>query len=60
MHGVMNMNQCICYKLPAKKDFIVGNEYEWTYVIDGIIVINEKREQCYFREIEFMWYFKCE
>lgn len=36
------MNWCRCYNLPDKEDFQICSEYQWEYIIDGIIVINEK------------------
>lgn len=53
------MGTCICYRLPPKGEFVVGKEYPWTWVIDGLIVKDENGMGIDFRnEIFFLIYFK--
>ena len=39
-------------------DFIIGNIYNWSYTIDGILVIDENNKEIYFDEIKFLWFFQ--
>ena len=32
------MEMCTCYNLPPKGEFLIGKEYPWQYIIDGIVV----------------------
>lgn len=51
------MDWCRCCHLPDEKGFKIGYEYQWIYIIDSIIVINEKDEEIIFDEYTFLRYF---
>lgn len=51
------MNRCRCCNIPAESDFQIDSEYQWEYIIDGIIVINEKGKKIFFDEYTFLRYF---
>lgn len=47
-----------CYCLPVNGKFVIDKAYDYSYVIDGIQVIDEENAVIYFNEMEFLWYFK--
>lgn len=52
------MEICECYQLPPQGDFVVGNKYSWSYIIDGVSVIDENKMKICFTEITWLWYFR--
>ena len=52
------MGTCVCCNLPPKGEFLIGKEYPWQYIIDGIVVKDEKGIEFDFNEIIFLIYFK--
>lgn len=53
----MNNQFCTCYEQPEQGKFLVGKQYMWDYVIDGIIVKDEDDVKILFDEIKWLWYF---
>ena len=52
------LQKCICYDLPPKGRFLIGKEYVWEYVIDGIVVEDEDGDEIDFNnEISLLYYF---
>lgn len=51
------MFKCKCHNIPSEGKFIIGNEYDWSYVIDGIYVIDDVGEKVDFNDYTFLWYF---
>lgn len=51
------MGKCKCYCLPLEGEFIIGNIYNCSYIIDGIQVTDESSREIYFDEIRFLWFF---
>lgn len=51
------MNLCRCHHIPNMGIFNIGNDYQWTYLIDGIYVIDENAKNICFDEYHFLWYF---
>lgn len=49
---------CECYELPDQGRFLLGNQYMWDYVIDGIRVRDEDEADIFFDEIKWLWYFR--
>ncbi|MDE6991635.1 MAG: hypothetical protein K2P42_13385 [Lachnospiraceae bacterium] len=54
----MNEKYCECYELPEQGVFIVGNQYLWQYIIDGIAVADENGTEVLFDAIKWLWYFR--
>ncbi len=54
----MSMKRCECYCLPEKGRFVIGDNYVWRYIIDGIEVFDNDEKWIYFDEMIFLWYFK--
>lgn len=52
------MGKCKCYCMPPEGEFIIGNIYNWTYIIDGRHVTDENGKQIGFGEIRFLWFFR--
>lgn len=52
------MDKCRCHSLPPKGRFILWKSYEYSYIIDGISVIDENGDSIYFSEINWLWYFQ--
>lgn len=52
-------NVCIgrCHNIPKEGNFKVGAEYEYSYIIDGIYVIDDTGDSIYFNDYTFLWYF---
>lgn len=52
-------NVCIgrCHNIPKERNFKVGAEYEYSYIIDGIYVIDDTGDSIYFNDYTFLWYF---
>lgn len=52
-------NVCIgrCHNIPKEGNFKVGAEYEYSYIIDGIYVIDDNGDSFYFNDYTFLWYF---
>lgn len=52
-------NVCIgrCHNIPKEGNFKVGAEYEYSYVIDGIYVIDDNGDSFDFNDYTFLWYF---
>lgn len=52
-------NVCIgrCYNIPKEGNFKVGAQYEYSYVIDGIYVIDDNGDSFDFNDYTFLWYF---
>ena len=44
------MYKCKCHNIPSEGKFTVGNEYDWSYVIDGIYVIDDVGEKVDFND----------
>ena len=51
------MNYCRCHHIYHEGSFQIGKEYAWTFVIDGINVIDDNGNVISFDEISFLWYF---
>ena len=51
------MFKCKCHNIPSEGKFIIGNEYDWSYVIDAIYVIDEDGKEVFFNDYTFLWYF---
>ena len=51
------MCKCRCHNIPNKGNFTIGNEYQWTYIIDGINVSDDNGSIVSFDECKFLWYF---
>lgn len=50
--------RCECIALPPNGRFVVGNQYLWDMIIDGIGVKDEEKRLIGFGEINWLWYFK--
>ena len=52
-------NVCIgrCHNIPKEGNFKVGAEYEYSYIIDGIYVIDDNGDRIDFNDYTFLWYF---
>lgn len=52
-------NVCIgrCHHIPKEGNFKVGAEYEYSYIIDGIYVIDDNGDSIDFNDYTFLWYF---
>lgn len=52
-------NVCIgrCHNIPKEGNFKVGAEYEYSYIIDGIYVIDDNGDSIDFNDYTFLWYF---
>ena len=46
-----------CHHIPKEGNFKVGAEYEYSYIIDGIYVIDDNGDKFYFNDYTFLWYF---
>ena len=51
------MGKCICHHIPDEGYFQIGTEYEYSYGIDFISVIDDNGKRIYFDEFTFLWYF---
>ena len=51
------MDKCRCHHIPKEGSFIVGAEYAYSYIIDGIIVIDDNGNRVVFNDYTFLWYF---
>ncbi len=51
------MDKCKCHHIPKEGCFQIGAEYEYSYIIDGIIVIDENGNMFVFNDYTFLWYF---
>ncbi len=51
------MNLCKCHHIPPEGVFIQGNTYCWEYIIDGIVVSDEKDNRITFNDMTYLWYF---
>ena len=51
------MNRCRCHHIPKESCFQIETEYEYTYVIDGVYVIDDNGYRVDFDEYTFLWYF---
>lgn len=51
------MKKVKCHHTPPDGDFLIGNTYEYTHIIDAINVYDEKGEKYSFNDIVFLWYF---
>lgn len=54
----MNKRFCECYELPGQGVFIIGSQYLWHYIIDGIAVEDENGTDVFFDAIKWLWYFR--
>lgn len=52
------MNKCRCHHIPKEGNFKVGAEYEYSYIIDGIYIIDDNGDRFYFNDHAFLRYFK--
>ena len=52
-----NKNKCRCHSIPKNGIFQVGTDYEYSYIIDGIYVIDDNGDKFYFDDYTFLWYF---
>lgn len=52
-------NVCIgrCHNILKEGNFKVGAEYEYSYIIDGIYVIDDNGDSFDFNDYTFLWYF---
>lgn len=46
-----------CHHVPREGNFKVGAEYEYSYIIDGIYVIDDNGDSIDFNDYTFLWYF---
>ncbi len=46
-----------CHNIPKEGNFKVGAEYEYSYIIDGIYVIDDNGDSIDFNDYTFLWYF---
>lgn len=46
-----------CHNIPKEGNFRVGAEYEYSYIIDGIYVIDDNGDSINFNDYTFLWYF---
>jgi len=53
-----SMCKCKCHSLPPEGKFVLQKSYEYSYIIDGVYVIDENNDQIYFSEIKWLWYFQ--
>ena len=51
------MDKCRCHHLPKEGSFKAGVEYKYSYIIDGIIVIDDNGNRFVFNDYTFLWYF---
>ena len=51
------MRKCRCHHVPNEGNFKVGAEYEYSYIIDGIYIIDDNGDRFYFNDHAFLWYF---
>lgn len=54
---INNVRISRCYLIPKEGNFKVGAEYEYSYIIDGIYVIDDNGDKFYFNDYTFLWYF---
>ena len=43
--------------MPKEGNFKVGAEYEYSYIIDGIYVVDDNGDSFDFNDYTFLWYF---
>ena len=46
-----------CHHIPKEGNFKVGAEYEYSYIIDGIYVVDDNGDSIDFNDYTFLWYF---
>lgn len=46
-----------CHHIPKEGNFKVGAKYEYSYIIDGIYVIDDNGDSFDFNDYTFLWYF---
>lgn len=46
-----------CHHIPKEGNFKVGAEYEYSYIIDGIYVVDDNGDSFDFNDYTFLWYF---
>lgn len=51
------MNKCRCHHTPKECCFQIGIEYEYSYIIDGIYVVDDNGDKFSFNDYTFLWYF---
>lgn len=51
------MSKCKCHHIPSEGSFKIGAEYGYSYIIDGIYVIDDNSEKACFNNYTFLWYF---
>lgn len=51
------MDKCRCHHIPKEGFFQIGKEYEYSYIIDGIYVIDGNGDRIDFNDCTFLWYF---
>ena len=51
------LKKCRCHHIPKEGCFQIESEYEYSYIIDGIIVIDDNGNRFVFNDYTFLWYF---
>ncbi|WP_295088525.1 hypothetical protein [Ruminococcus sp.] len=51
------MDKCQCHHNPKYGCFQIGAEYQYSYIINGICVIDDNGDRYYFDDYTFLWYF---
>ena len=46
-----------CHHIPKEGNFKVGAEYEYSYIIAGIYVVDDNGDSFDFNDYTFLWYF---
>ena len=54
---INNVRISRCYHISKEGNFKVGAEYEYSYIIDGIYVIDDNGDKFYFNDYTFLGYF---
>lgn len=54
----MSDHVCECYELPDQGYFLVGKQYKYQYIIDGIRVKDENGIDINFDDVKWLWYFR--
>ena len=54
---INNVRISRCHNIPKEGNFRVGAEYEYSYIIDGIYVIDDNGDRIDFNDYTFLWYF---
>ena len=54
---INNVRISRCHNIPKEGNFRVGAEYEYSYIIDGIYVIDDNGDSIDFNDYTFLWYF---